>query len=64
MQATMQETEVQVKHPTPALICAAPDLLASCKELYGILLDGMEADYDAITTALGRARQAIAKAGA
>ncbi len=36
-----------------------PDLLESLKELYQILCDGMTADYDFMTQALKRAREAI-----
>jgi hypothetical protein len=38
------------------------DLLAACEEMYRVLRDGMTADYDEMTAALGRARAALAKA--
>jgi hypothetical protein len=37
-------------------------LLAATKELHEILLNGMQADYDLMCEALGRARKAIDKA--
>jgi hypothetical protein len=37
------------------------DLLAACEEMYRVLRDGMTADYDEMTAALGRARAALAK---
>lgn len=45
-------------------VLIAPELLASVKELYDILLNGMQADYDYMTAALGHARELIAKAEA
>lgn len=41
------------------LIAASPELLATLKDLYRILLDGMQGDYDTMLDSLGRARKII-----
>jgi hypothetical protein len=64
--ATGETVGVTLEAVDAALIVRAVNahagLLAACEEMYRILQDGMTADYDEMTAALGRARTAVAMA--
>ena len=53
------EEHAPTSDPSGTPATGRPDALSSLKELYAIVLDGMQGDYDDMTAALGRARRAI-----
>lgn len=61
--ATLDDSRPETR-ANARLIAAAPELLAACQELHRILHGGMTEDYDEMTAALCRAREAIQKAAA